>query len=305
MLGAVRTAFQATNSLLFCFTHNGQIVTHDFEKECGHRGGVYQGEELEMVSELRGWLQDSGDWTAKWLRVWDFYKQLNGESEDRPGTDLRFRDGMWDDDVLEMLCKVHAWLVRRGWSWEDEWLSVYEYLLKESGELEEFGDSEESGKREHSEWLHDAKSGQATSASPPTVTPPQDRFLRVSPSRTPEKVPRPLQKVQLAANKRLQAQLKKLKNQPKNEPVSQSDQSGKPKPSGTVPSKVSKPKTSSKKPLRKNNKSGPMQKAMAAFFQKAKATMSHREAQQAWMESSERECIVSSMSASERARRRF
>ena len=233
------------------------------------------------------------------------YKQLNGESEDRPGTDLRFRDGMWDDDVLEMLCKVHAWLVRRGWSWEDEWLSVYEYLLKESGEVEEFGDSEESGKREHSEWLHDAKSGQATSASPPTVTPPQDRFLRVSPSRTPEKVPRPLQKVQLAANKRLQAQLKKLKNQPKNEPVSQSDQSGKPKPSGTVPSKVSKPKTSSKKPLRKNNKSGPMQKAMAAFFQKAKATMSHREAQQAWMESSERECIVSSMSASERARRRF
>ena len=72
MLGAVRTAFQATNSLLFCFTHNGQIVTHDLEKECGHRGGVYQGEELEMVSELRGWLQDSGDWTAKWLRVWDF-----------------------------------------------------------------------------------------------------------------------------------------------------------------------------------------------------------------------------------------
>ena len=126
------------------------------------------------------------------------------------------------------------------------------------------------------------------------------------PVETPERVPYPHSKVQLAAAKRLENQLqnarkdKERKVQKKPAKVSRKDP---PKKVMKEQKKV-KPTKTGKKPS--TPKGGPLASVMADFINNLKAQgYSYKQAQSLWRESSEREAIVSTMSESERKRRRY
>ncbi len=148
-----------------------------------------------------------------------------------------------------------------------------------------------------------AHGGGACSASPPAplVTPKgrlTERFARDLPS--PPKAPEPYKKSQLAAAKRLEKELKTSRaTGPKI--VGKSQDKGKSK---TQDKKISKEKKNDNK--NKGHDSGPLQDAMSKFMTRVKNQgASHREAQQMWRESRERDAIVGNMSESEKKRRRY
>lgn len=129
------------------------------------------------------------------------------------------------------------------------------------GELERIAPASEETR---AEWRAAASSGSPTSASPPVevspvvVTPERQQMLQPL-SETPPKLPRPLAKVTLTANKRLQQKLAKAK-------------------AGKLPSSKNGPLKKDKKPpvstknkseskqSKRTNSNGPMQQAMADFL---------------------------------------
>lgn len=271
------------------------------------------------------------------------------------GRASEYYDGFFHNQEERMLWSVWKWLGRKG-DWESEASMVFQYWRDLSQEAEQFNEflnheAEKEGgetggagvefvpdlhqpgawseKRPPSEetkaeWLREAQSGQATSISPPhEITPPcKMNFFNVDDGNTPQKVPQPIHKVQLTANKRMQQQLKKLEKNRKSQPGDGGRDDVVP-PTDGVPAKeaktsarekisgVDQPESFEKKLPKKtiakrSNAGGPMQEAMAKFFEKKKAHgMSHREAQQAWLVSKARSRIIAAMPSPERRKRRF
>lgn len=128
------------------------------------------------------------------------------------------------------------------------------------------------------------------------------------PLETPERVPYPHSKVQLAAAKRLESQLKGDQPKVQQKPEVQKKPAKVQKNPAKVQKKPAKEikngkSTKAKKP---NAKGGPLASVMADFINNLKSQgYSHKQAQSLWRESSEREAIVSTMSVSERKRRRY
>ena len=106
-----------------------------------------------------------------------------------------------------------------------------------------------------------------------------------------------MRKAQLAASKRLEKELRESKVKPTVKPTS--------KP-GAKADKDTKGKSQPKKPQEKKKYEGPLMKAMADFLQQKKMELfTFREAQGMWKTSSERDAITSTLSESERKRRRY
>lgn len=165
------------------------------------------------------------------------------------------------------------------------------------------------------EWEEQAREGLPTSACPPkdpdVETPPKVSVLGFDvPEETPEKVLQPLKKAQLIAQKKLEQQARKDKTTEKAK--QKKSKSAKPdaKP-GKKPGKKPAPKSKSCKANGKGcqkakGTQGPLQKALAQFVKANKAEgKAYREIMKEWMESSEREAIVSTFDQSERKRRRY
>ena len=162
-----------------------------------------------------------------------------------------------------------------------------------------------------SEWKRDAKAGSPTSASPPPeITPARQPYMEPL-ANTPEKIPKPLAKVQLAADKRMQLKIARMKKAGRN-PEETSTQKGKcpAKPSSdgsnSKPAKSSKSKDLKKTKAKRDMSKGPMQAAMAKFFSKKRSEgLPYKDIQQAWLKSASRAKIVANMSPAERKKRRF
>ena len=198
-----------------------------------------------------------------------------------------------------MMSRVGIWLQRRSGDWQRSWVEVYQFLeYFFSMEAEEPQQPEEPPKidlenLEVKAWVSDAVEGRATSASPPqtrecTETPLRQAFFEPK-SVTPEKTPRPMAKVELAAEKRMQAQMAKTKKSKENDKsmakVSKTKPSSKPKKSKTKKGQSG-----------KGQSGGPMQAAMAEFFdEKREAGMAYRDIQKAWLASDQRAAIIADM----------
>ena len=127
-------------------------------------------------------------------------------------------------------------------------------------------------------------------------TPTQKVLFRTA-EMTPPPV-EPLKKRGLMAEKRQELEEKKKQQKRKNNKSEATKVKAK---SNKSSSSKSKQKSKSRKP---NN--GPMQQAMAAFFQRLKAQgMSQKECQAQWKVSDERQEIINGLSGPERRRRRF
>lgn len=127
-------------------------------------------------------------------------------------------------------------------------------------------------------------------------TPTQKVLFRTA-EMTPPPV-EPLKKRGLMAEKRQELEEKKKQQKGKNNKSEATKVKAK---SNKSSSSKSKQKSKSRKP---NN--GPMQQAMAAFFQRLKAQgMSQKECQAQWKVSDERQEIINGLSGPERRRRRF
>ncbi len=164
--------------------------------------------------------------------------------------------------------------------------------------------------QEVADWEGVARNGGATSASPPVTPAPKnlDKFSFQIP--TPPIV-KPYRKTQLAAAKRLEKELKqqsvrKVKKEKCEEQVAMGKKTEtKSKKTEFKSKKGKKTKKPEKKPV-KSHSNGPMQAAKKDFMSEAKRQgLSYKESLQAWGESEERFAIVSSMSESERKRRRY
>lgn len=158
--------------------------------------------------------------------------------------------------------------------------------------------------QEWAAWESDAYDGHATSARGPVATPQARRLLDFSyevPSPEEPKVVEPMKKVQLAAAKRLEKQLRQ-KCESKEPKVPET------KPADTVPpQKKAKGKAKAKdENEEKKAYNGPLTEAMKKFLkEKMEQGFPYREAQQLWKTSAERAAITGQMSDRERKRRRY
>ena len=170
------------------------------------------------------------------------------------------------------------------------------------------------------EWEEQAREGLPTSACAPkgsdVETPPKVSVLGFDvPEDTPEKVLQPYKKAQLIAQKKLEQQARKEKTAENAE-----EKSGKTTKPGVVATRKKPGKKPGKKPAPKSkvptNKKqrcqtakgtqGPLREALAQFVKGKKAEgKPYREIMKEWMESSERDAIVSKFDQSERKRRRY
>lgn len=157
------------------------------------------------------------------------------------------------------------------------------------------------------EWKTSAMKGEATSSEAPVqisplLTPDHRPYVEVD--NTPPKVPNPMRKSQLIAEKKLQQQFKK-KMEPKvaNPDAGQGDSDCK-KPKA----KTSKAKSDGKSAKTKKRKpnDGPMKVAMDSFIKDGKKRgWNHAKCLRKWKTSQERLDIVNRLPAAERKRRRF
>lgn len=174
---------------------------------------------------------------------------------------------------------------------------------------------------EEAEWRADASAGLPTSAGKPAVLIPSPAVLTPSPRSgyfdvpTPEKVPLPMSKCTLVADRKLQQELKKMKRGKENDDKHNNNDDGggdkandKSKPKEKKEGKTEKAKKSDKtqKTELPNKRCGPMQPAMKEFIRKQKTLgKTHVEARELWLQSAERERIVSQVSEGERKKRRW
>eukprot|EP00435_Cladocopium_sp_Y103_P001763 s657_g1.t1 len=166
---------------------------------------------------------------------------------------------------------------------------------------------------EWAQWESDAFDGHATSARGPVSTPQARRLLDFSNEvHTPPgpKVVDPMKKVQLAAAKRLEKQLRQNGESqepkvPETKPTAKVNGKGKNAKGKNAKGKNAKGKAKDdEKP--KKVYSGPLTEAMKKFLKEKKEQgLSHREAQQLWKSSDERSAITGPMSDRERKRRRY
>ena len=261
--------------------------------------------EWDLLANLAAWLPNRhhGDWQQAWCDVWRFlelfYKIEVQEPEDE-------RENP-DHDETEKIEKPDSPV-----KVDPPVTEVKERYDRDFHGHQAWVKVSPPSDATKSEWEKEAKKGKATSAQPPLevtpvpspheeeVTPPRQPFLEPV-ENTPEKVAKPMAKVILAADKRLQAKMSKTKkgaNQPR-EDQNETKAEGQPKSAGTTKGK--------KNPKQKKDISkGPMQVAMNKFFTKARSTgMRHRDIQQAWMKSKSRARIIAAMPAAERRKRRF
>eukprot|EP00435_Cladocopium_sp_Y103_P050758 s1012_g15.t1 len=169
------------------------------------------------------------------------------------------------------------------------------------------------------EWEEQAREGLPTSARAPkdldVETPPKVSVLGFDvPEETPEKVLQPFKKAQLIAQKKLEQQARKNKSAEKTEKTEEKPAKPGSKPSakpGVKPGKKPSPKS---KPSQTEGKGGkkakgtqaPLRDALSKFLKANKAEgKTHREIMKEWMDSAEREAIVSKFDQSERKRRRY
>ena len=216
-----------------------------------------------------------------------------------------------------------VWLQRDG-NWQEEWLKVYQYLdafwnpqgTKTVGERisdastcrgfdGQFLERRPPSEATKNDWREQAVNGQPTSASPPLEVTPicKAPYLEV-PKSTPEKVPNPLKKVALAAEKKLQQKLANMGPGCEPEGVKpfeqKKDASSKRK--KLNPDEAMQPQSKPKKDM----SNGPMQEAMQRYFQKGKDKgMSYNEIRKQWKCSKARAKIIASMPSPERRKRRF
>ena len=157
---------------------------------------------------------------------------------------------------------------------------------------------------EVAEWKKSASRGEATSATPPAVIEPavtpkgHKPYFEVD---TPAKIPNPLKKVQLVAEKKLEQQLKRQKKPNDAGDPEVSAAAGK---TETSSGGGGKKKSQSGKKRKPNN--GPMKVALDQFIAKKRAKgFSYMESLKLWSTSKQRQAIVDSLSPEERRRRRF
>ena len=166
-------------------------------------------------------------------------------------------------------------------------------------------------------WKEVAENGGPTSASPP-VTPAPKTFDKFSFQIPTPPIVQPYKKAQLSAAKRLEKELKQqaVKNVKKEKGGDQRvlDKSKKTDAKGkTTDAKGKKTETKGKKAESKGKKAetkkqskGPMEEAKKDYMAEAKRQgLSYKDSLWAWSQSEERYNIVSSMSESERKRRRY
>ena len=197
-----------------------------------------------------------------------------------------------------------------------------------------------AGPNEVQEWKEEAAAGKATSASPPAVVTPEiDRtgFFDVASPTSPQKVPNPMRKSVLVADRKLQAELKKhgikLPDKPANgaksgegavaataapkglsgdgaaAPMSSAapkdpsgDRVASPKPCAPDPSA----KDPAEGPPKRKRNNGPMQAVMREFINLKRAEgLSYHEAMGLWRGSAERQAIVDKIPEGERKKRRY
>lgn len=203
-------------------------------------------------------------------------------------------DGEWLKEFFESIDYL---------TWVSNQPSPRKSVLKNPGETQivpgfqygEFYEVAPPSERTCNEWRKEAAAGSPTSAAPPSeVTPVRQPMLQTV-TQTPPKVPKPLAKVALAADKRLQQKLAKGAKAPAKK-VS-------PKKASQAQAKTQK----SKQPKAKRNSNGPMQDTMNSFFamHRKAGKLSYREIQERWLKSSQRKAIISAMSPAERRKRRF
>ena len=230
------------------------------------------------------------------------------------------------------MSQIGIWLTRRGsCDWQENWCLVWQFLQiffsirvapestvaatpeSKQGKVEKdfqggWVEVKPASEQTIREWKKEAKAGSPTSAAPPQeVTPTRQAYME-PPKDTPDKIPKPLAKVQLAADKRMQQKIARIKKagNPAEEPSThEAACPAKPKSEDSAPKKAK--EKASKKPEKKRDMSqGPMQKAMAKFFSaKRSEGMVYKDIQQAWRKSASRAKIIAKMSPAERKKRRF
>ena len=145
-----------------------------------------------IVESMSVLLFTKGDnWEMEWVRIFDFFHQL-AEETSLTGCN---RDGHHSYEELLALCGVYNFFERHGFGWENGMTVAWERFQ------EQVHGAPISWRQI---WEANAKAGRPTSSSPSPITTPQRAFLELPPEETPKKIPHPLKKVQLTANKKLQ-----------------------------------------------------------------------------------------------------
>ena len=157
------------------------------------------------------------------------------------------------------------------------------------------------------EWKQEAESGMATSAGKSKLLTPSPRVAYFDvPEDTPEKIPAPMKKSLLVADRKLQVEMKKNESKaPKgNDKGAEPEKTPGPSRGETKVTGENDDKTKAK--AKPKPRCGPMQPAMKEFINKHRQKgMNYEEARNLWLESKERAKIVGQVSEAERRKRRW